>query len=240
MKQYFQNLAEISVLIHYHCFPEPHRRRDSETVKRATQRFLRDGLIEVDNRIGCGDYITTDAGKACLEALKQAPMPESPMKVADRMLPAKPGLPVVPLGANRTRDGREAFVFLVTPTEIQGFVQEFESRFMKAMWHPDGCFPGRAGTDLVGHLPPEPPKPREFSIRRHKKNGNAMVFPVDQPGDGSDDWENIHVREVLPATGKQYHVWVDGDGDCRPHGYMDEEYAKEHSYRKAILMEVQP
>jgi hypothetical protein len=150
----------------------------------------------------------------------------------------------IPLGPNKTADGREARVICNDGPEgfpVAAYVDCPNGTTRLLAYNADGTR-GQQGEEyfnLVGHLPPEPVKPREFVIRRDSESGPAYLATVSdskvQPG------EKIRVREVTPATGKQHHVWVSDDGESfmgAPD--IDETWAVANGYRKTVLMEVQP
>ena len=72
--------SDIEVLIHCHCRPCPHPRRDAPAVLNALSRFLSTGVIirtpENDNRETEGlAYTTTTLGTAWINALCSVPAP---------------------------------------------------------------------------------------------------------------------------------------------------------------------
>ncbi len=75
--------GDVEVLFHCHCIPEPHPRRNSETVQRALQKFLAAGLIEPTPHRGEGTYTTTKGGVMLMEAMCRLPFP-----VMDWMMPS--------------------------------------------------------------------------------------------------------------------------------------------------------
>lgn len=67
----------ISVLIHFNCFPLPLPTSDSLLSKEAIEEFLNIGAIEPDPEAGLGRYRTTPLGKAWVRALCNTPPPVS-------------------------------------------------------------------------------------------------------------------------------------------------------------------
>jgi len=65
--------SDIEVLLHYHTNPAPHPRKLAPAVKEATERFVREGLIELDDEKLY--TTTTDRGKAFVKALCNTPLP---------------------------------------------------------------------------------------------------------------------------------------------------------------------
>jgi hypothetical protein len=109
---------------------------------------------------------------------------------------------LVPLGPNVTRDGRTARVLCndricpgnvypvlaiiqISPNEEVARVFYSDGRMKEEREHP---------LDLVGHLPPEPAKPREWLIFR-----NPAGEPQIRSGPAPAKHEYVHVREVLPG-----------------------------------------
>lgn len=68
---------EIEVLIHYHCYPEPHPQADAPSVKRAVKKLLEcKALAPVTVPPDSPPYYsTTELGYAWVEALKRVPVP---------------------------------------------------------------------------------------------------------------------------------------------------------------------
>jgi len=166
------------------------------------------------------------------DAPKEAPAPVPP--------------PLFPLGPNRTAGGQEARV-ICNDASAQGcpVVAEITSAVPHshriAYFTKTGeAFTGDPNDRLVGHLPPEPVKPREFWLTKTKlSHGNWTVITT-QP-DLDSRYDTVRVREVLPHTGKQYHAWVrDSDGEMRSIASFDERSAEDMDYRKAILIEATP
>lgn len=104
-----------------------------------------------------------------------------------RMFP-EPTSPTVPLGPNRTRDGREAEVIAVgvkmrNGSGVVALVDTRDRLFKETV-----CLygDGRLGPnyedpgDLVGHLPPEPPKPREIWLCEDPGGLNQRVWDSKQ------------------------------------------------------------
>lgn len=113
--------------------------------------------------------------------------------------------PAVPLGPNKTRDGREVMV-LGRGTDF-GHVKEDGLRLIVAIrnetwgvgyhWDLEGKYLGsNAGANLIGHLPPEPPKPREIWLVENHDGKDQEVY--DSPrAFNSDHRKQTHFREVI-------------------------------------------
>lgn len=116
----------------------------------------------------------------------------------------------VPLGPNRTRDGRAARVLC---NDLAGagkpVLAAIESRINPGSETTSHHYEdGRVeldGTphpfDLVGHLPQEPRKPREFWINRYDSGVEYAAHPTREEADAAaanHRVECIHTREVLP------------------------------------------
>lgn len=157
------------------------------------------------------------------------------------------GLTVVPLGPNRTRDGREVRViandlknprFPVCYVEITDDVEQENARFVSATGSYLNLETQPHGLDLIGHLPPEPPKPREIWVAPFTNEYPVQERLVHLRKSGNPDY--IHFREVT-APGKQYHAWVrDEDGDFYHEGHRSEQWLTACGYRKATLIEYTP
>lgn len=117
---------------------------------------------------------------------------------------------LVPLGPNRTRDGREARVICLDRDDKRPVVALIrQSDGVEATQYYYSA--GRRGDheqdlDLVGHLPPAEPeagKPREFWVTEYKDGGspNRIIYenPPYPPTRVSPNRRTFHVREVLPG-----------------------------------------
>ena len=110
--------------------------------------------------------------------------------------------PLVPLGPNKTRDGREARVICIdcqsdTHKPVIALVRSPQGHDELYGYEANGRVNDRSEElrDLVGHLPPEPPEPREWRITR-----NLAGEPKIRSGPTPNKGESVHVREVLPGT----------------------------------------
>jgi hypothetical protein len=126
-----------------------------------------------------------------------------------KALAPQPAAPLVPLGENVTRDGRKARVLC---NDLAGHgkrvIAAVESRNQTGevtSFHYEDGRVNLDGTpesgDLVGHLPPEPVKPREFWINGYECRPGAIHHDKEAADRmaGQDRTECIHVREVLPG-----------------------------------------
>jgi hypothetical protein len=117
-------------------------------------------------------------------------------EVQETNLPPAPA--VVPLGPNRTRDGQEVRVIcndrnhrlfkpvmalVATGKGEETRSYELTGRYDKARETP---------VDLVGHLPPEPVKPKEYRL---EVSGDGETFV--RSGPSLNPGESITVREVI-------------------------------------------
>ncbi len=117
--------------------------------------------------------------------------------------------PPVPIGPTVTRDGRKARVICIDAVgqgnndPVVALVSINENQETVRYFRTDGSISGnregaKSDWDLVGHLPPEPPKPREFWICTGGPQGESpRAYTVKQENLLSDV-EQIHVIEVLP------------------------------------------
>jgi hypothetical protein len=66
--------SDIEVLIHCHCFAEPHPRLEAPAIKDTIRCFLKEDLIVPDNT---KEHIfwTTDKGKKLIDMLCETPLP---------------------------------------------------------------------------------------------------------------------------------------------------------------------
>jgi len=65
---------EIELLIHYYVSPAPHPRSEVSTIAGATQSFLTNGLIKLDETTESG-YTITERGAAHIRLLCSTPWP---------------------------------------------------------------------------------------------------------------------------------------------------------------------
>ncbi len=123
--------------------------------------------------------------------------------------PPPPPTPVpVPLGANVLRDGRKARVLCndaagaarrviaLIQSKVSPDAEVTSHHYEDGRVNLDGTpSPG----DLVGHLPPEPPKPREFWVNRYPSDESTVYESREQADKNAapSRVECIHVREVL-------------------------------------------
>lgn len=125
-------------------------------------------------------------------------------------LAPQPAAPVlVPLGANVTRDGREARVLCIDRVcpgnayPVLAIIRVNANEEISRVFYSDGRMleEGEHPLDLVGHLPPEPVKPREFWINQYNLEDDTVHPSRQSAEDGSAPYrtECIHVREVLPG-----------------------------------------
>jgi hypothetical protein len=128
-------------------------------------------------------------------------------KISETVSPPQP-VPLVPLGENVTRDGRKVRVICndrVCPGNVYpvtALVLLNANEEISKVFHADGKLlaESEGPLDLVGHLPPEPAKPREFWINHYSNGSTAHPTPDSaDKGQGGERIECIHVREVLPG-----------------------------------------
>ena len=62
---------DIATLLHYHTSPCPHPRAGARAVIETTERFVRDGIIELVK----GEYYTTKRGQAWVRMILKTPYP---------------------------------------------------------------------------------------------------------------------------------------------------------------------
>jgi hypothetical protein len=135
--------------------------------------------------------------QAAIEALKDEPIS-----------PPQP-VPLVPLGENVTRDGRKVRVICndrVCPGNVYpvtAMVLLNANEEIPKVFHADGKLSAESEgpLDLVGHLPPEPAKPREFWLIT-PDDGDVAVYGVPQTCAGTLEPHpnQVHFREVLPGA----------------------------------------
>lgn len=129
-------------------------------------------------------------------------------KLQPQVSPPPP--PLVPLGPNKTRDGREARVICIDvksshPVRYLVFSdgREIVRSCSKTGSH---YLDGHASKhDLVGHLPPEPPEPREFWINIYSGKGRTAHLTREAADSmrGNGRVELVHVREVTPGQDEE-------------------------------------
>jgi hypothetical protein len=119
---------------------------------------------------------------------------------------------LVPLGANRTRDGREARVIA---NDLSGeqfqvcYVQvnEAGTEHSPVLVSSTGSYLNMSSNhpfDLVGHIqPPEPPKPREIWVATKKgADGHGVIWSSEKNFSlMPEEREYVKFREVLPTEG---------------------------------------
>lgn len=73
--------ADLGVLIHYHCIPEPHPRFAEEWVQSLTEAWVKEGILEetmgtVFDPTALPVFSTTERGQKWMEMILSTPQPE--------------------------------------------------------------------------------------------------------------------------------------------------------------------
>jgi len=67
---------DIEVLLHCHCIPRPHPRKDAPAVSESIKMFLDNGLIDISLEGGSDCYKTTEKGRFLVKMLCETPFPD--------------------------------------------------------------------------------------------------------------------------------------------------------------------
>lgn len=172
--------------------------------------FYEDRSTGPDN----GKFLHFSAAGAIREAVKagrrvfvQELVPVAEVRESGEVPPEDPKPVLVPLGDNVTRDGRKVRVICNDRKDHDGLhtfsvvalVTEKNGHELFEAFYWDGRALDDRAMDLVGHLPPEPPKPRELWLSPF--GGYCMA----------DEGKPIHpdstlFREVDPAKDELEHL----------------------------------